>query len=277
MITTLNYIKENNIEVYNTLLQCECKVTYNGRVIYEGQYDENYEYPKKYDKSKIVIEFNINEHKGIFLLEENQAIKEYEALLKEHSFEEICNTPSLYNKSMNLANKLPIYLLEMNKEEVTKRYGKMSGNMNILFENYILLEADDEENDESDDDTSDNKSKSEDDAKKIERGEIKFTIWEAPDKKITWLENGQKYQKIEYVYENKELNITIDFLLGQEDGIWKLWCGKVGATTYDDDPYCSFDTEDFAHGVVDCLDKVQEIIQDVKDNPDNWVQFYIHI
>ena len=27
------------------------------------------------------------------------------------------------------------------------------------------------------------------------RGNIKFTIWEAPDKKVKWIENNNKYQQ----------------------------------------------------------------------------------
>ena len=132
------------------------------------------------------------------------------------------------------------------------------------------------EGDEDKDEYKD-KDKDKEDEKTTERGEIKFTIWKAPDKKVTWLENGENFQKIEYVYEDKEQGIQIDFLLVTQNKEWKLWVGKVGSTSYDDDPYCNFDTEDFAEGIVACLDKVQEMIQDVKDNPDNWVQFYVHI
>lgn len=117
----------------------------------------------------------------------------------------------------------------------------------------------------------------EDKAKTTERGNIKFTIWEAPDKKVSWLKNNANFQKIEYVYQSDDKKIEIDFLLGREGKIWKLWVGKVGATSYDDDPYCTFETEDFAEAIVACLDKVQEMIADVKENPDNWVQFYVHI
>ncbi|MBO5004467.1 MAG: hypothetical protein J6D03_04315 [Clostridia bacterium] len=122
-----------------------------------------------------------------------------------------------------------------------------------------------------------NEDDKKDDKKSLERGEIKFTIWKAPDKKVTWLEDNEKFQKIEYVYQNEDKTIEIDFLLGTQNREWKLWVGKIGATSYDDDPYCSFKTTKFAEAVVDCLDKVQEMIQDVKDNPDNWIQFYVHI
>ena len=36
-----------------------------------------------------------------------------------------------------------------------------------------------------------------------ERGNIKFTIWESPEKKVKWLDNNKNYQKIEYQYKDK--------------------------------------------------------------------------
>jgi len=115
----------------------------------------------------------------------------------------------------------------------------------------------------------------EDDKKpSLERGDIKFTIWEEPDKKVHWIKNNNKYQKIEYKYENKEKNIYIDFLLGFQDEEWKLWIGKIGSNSYDNDPWCSFETNSFSEAIVAALDKVEEFLDDVKENPDNWIQFY---
>jgi len=111
--------------------------------------------------------------------------------------------------------------------------------------------------------------------KTTRRGQIKFTIWEEPDKKVTWLDDNEKYQKIEYKLEDKDTGISIDFLLGFQDGSWKLWIGKIGSCSYDDDPYCSFDTDKFSEGIVAALDKVEEFLQKVKDEPDNYVQYYI--
>ena len=39
------------------------------------------------------------------------------------------------------------------------------------------------------------------------RDSIQFTIWQRPEKKIKWLSNNDKYQKIEYKYEDKEKDI----------------------------------------------------------------------
>jgi hypothetical protein len=117
--------------------------------------------------------------------------------------------------------------------------------------------------------------KEEDDKEKTtQRGKIKFTIWEEPDKKVNWVKDNESWTKIEYKLEDRDKNIYIDFLLGFQEGSWKLWIGKIGSTSYDDDPYCSFDTDNFAHAIVDALDKVEEFIEDVNDDPQNYVQFY---
>ena len=64
-------------------------------------------------------------------------------------------------------------------------------------------------------------------AKLNRRGNIKFTIWEEPDKKVKWLKNNDKYQKIEYKHEDKTKKMFIDFLLGfdKEHDTWKFWVG----------------------------------------------------
>ena len=118
------------------------------------------------------------------------------------------------------------------------------------------------------------KEANEDKKKTTERGDIKFTIWEAPDKKVKWLDNNEDYQKIEYKYEDNKKNIFIDFLLGFKDDSWRLWIGKIGSVSYDDDPYSNLETDNFADAVVKALDKVQEFIKDVKKEPVNYVQFY---
>ena len=110
----------------------------------------------------------------------------------------------------------------------------------------------------------------------IQRGDIKFTIWKSPDEKVTTLKDNEHYQKIEYKLEDKEEGLSIDFLLGYQDDSWKLWIGKIGSCSYDDDPYCSFDTDNFKKAIIACLDKVEEFIEKVKDDKENYVQFYVH-
>lgn len=121
---------------------------------------------------------------------------------------------------------------------------------------------------------SDNDNESSEDEKTTQRGKIKFTIWESPDKKVTWLEDNEKYQKIEYKLEDKDKKLSIDFLLGFQNNSWKLWIGKIGSCSYDDDPYCDFKTDKFSEGIVAALDKVQEFLDKIDEDPENYIQYY---
>ena len=111
----------------------------------------------------------------------------------------------------------------------------------------------------------------------IQRGDIKFTIWKSPDEKVTTLNDNEHYQKIEYKLEDKEEGLSIDFLLGYQDDSWKLWIGKIGSLSYDDDPYCDLETDKFSEAIVKSLDKTQDFIADVEEDPQNWVQYYKNI
>ena len=108
------------------------------------------------------------------------------------------------------------------------------------------------------------------------RKDIMFTIWKEPDKKVKWLKDNEIYQKIEYKYEDKSRKMSMSFLLGydKENDTWKLWVGKIGAITYDDDPLCSLETNKFSQAIIKGLDKIEEYIKKVEDDPSDWIQYY---
>lgn len=122
----------------------------------------------------------------------------------------------------------------------------------------------------------DNADKEEYKQKTTQRGNIKYTIWLEPDKKVNWIDDNDQYQKIEYKHEDRKKNLFIDFLLGyvKDEHTWKMWIGKIGSVSYDDDPYCNLDTDKFSEAIVKSLDKTQEFIADVEADPYNYVQFY---
>lgn len=127
----------------------------------------------------------------------------------------------------------------------------------------------------SDKDTdNDNKGKL---TSEVSQADIKFTIWEEPDKKVTELKDNETYQKIEYKLEDKTDHISVDFLLGYQNDSWKIWIGKIGSCSYDDDPYFSFDTDNFKLAVVKSLYTIAEFIQKIKDDPEDYVQFYTNM
>lgn len=108
------------------------------------------------------------------------------------------------------------------------------------------------------------------------RADIKFKIWKSPDNFVTSLKDNEDYQKIEYVFKEKESGIVIDFLIGKKDGTWQLWIGKDGAVSYDDDPFYNLEEISFLPALSKAVDKVIDFIDEVKSDPNNWVQYYIH-
>ena len=134
-----------------------------------------------------------------------------------------------------------------------------------------------DETPEEEDPKDDKGSEPEIDPELKERAEIKFKIWKDGGELANWITDKDGYQKIEYVYKNKEKGITIDFLLGRKDGSWFIWAGKDGAVNYDDQPYKDLKTPYFRDAIMNSLDTIQELIKDVKENPDNWAQYYSYI
>ncbi len=132
-----------------------------------------------------------------------------------------------------------------------------------------------DEEPEGEDPKDDKGSEPEIDPELKERAEIKFKIWKDGGELSNWITDKDGYQKIEYVYKDKEKGITIDFLLGRKDGSWFIWAGKDGAVNYDDQPYKDLKTPYFKDAIMNSLDTIQELIKDVKENPDNWAQYYI--
>lgn len=108
----------------------------------------------------------------------------------------------------------------------------------------------------------------------VKKTDIKFTIWESPQKKVQWLKDNNTYQKIEYKYEDDKEGINIQFLLGFDSDSWHLYVGTVGAVSYDDDPYVDFETSDFAKAIMMSLEKINEFVGKVKEDSLNYIQYY---
>lgn len=116
---------------------------------------------------------------------------------------------------------------------------------------------------------------------KVKLSDIKFTIWKGAKNKVKWINDDEDFTKIVYTYEDNDKGVYMQFLLGKfkgdtpaEKSIWNLWCGKIGAVAYDDDPWCSLDTEKFADALNYGAKKAQEIIDEVYADPHKWIQFY---
>lgn len=113
-----------------------------------------------------------------------------------------------------------------------------------------------------------------------ERGKLKFVIWKEDGKTVSWLSDKENFQKIECKYEEEpdyEDGIKIDFLLGRKNGSWQLWAGKPGVVTYADEPYKDLGTTKFKYAIINSLDEAEKLIKQIKEEPNNWVQYYVNI
>lgn len=111
-------IRENDSELYNRLLEYDCKALYNGVLLYEGKYREDYDY-SGINKSCVVLKFNIPNEKTFICLEEhNETIDKLQEILPD--FNTLFENPKLYNKAVNMSFDLPMYGL-CEDETVLKR------------------------------------------------------------------------------------------------------------------------------------------------------------
>ena len=118
----------------------------------------------------------------------------------------------------------------------------------------------------------------EEEEKSTERGKLKFVIWKEDGKTVKWLKDNEDYQKIECQYEEDpdyDEGIKVDFLLGRMGASWKLWAGKPGVVTYADEPYKDLETQSFKDAILAALDEAENLIEQIKEEPNNWVQYYI--
>lgn len=139
MINSLRKIKLSNNELYNKLLEKNCKVLYNGRLLFEGKL-KNFDNNTKYDKSLIVYEFDINDNVLLFTEEENNYIDQ----LNINDIKELNEDAKKFNKFMLLANNLPLFNLEIIDESIKSKIRKYGTNYRKIYEN-ILLKNNEEE------------------------------------------------------------------------------------------------------------------------------------
>ena len=132
-------IKENNIELYNKLFEYNCKVTYNNKLLYEGIFNEDIDLGK-YNPCQVVYEFMINDKHVLMLKENNENINKLQKMFEDKEFDVIYEDFKLFNKCMNLANKLPLYNLneELYDKDIKSKFRKYGTNFQKIYENLLI-------------------------------------------------------------------------------------------------------------------------------------------
>lgn len=280
---SLRYVHDNAPSIWKYMTEHDCILKKFGSIVYEGKMSEGkyLKYLSDEDAPSMTIECYVNPDSTLLLtVEKNDYIDKLKGL--SESVSGIMSSPKLYCEAINLIGLIP--MVEGNTWEEKIKY--------VLEDDASMSDDSGNEEDNTGDDgqgmddaaKTDNGSAAlgqqgaKDDEKSKKRSEVQFKIFTAPDKQVTDLKDGEKYLKIEYVYRNKEEGIEIDFLIGRKtnDKNWQLYIGKPGSASYDDDPYKSLKTKELSKAINTAVDEVLNLIDEVKKDKDNWVQFYIH-
>lgn len=278
---SLRYVHDNAPSIWKYMTEHTCILKKFGTTIYEGVLDEGkyLKYLSDDDSPSITVECYVNPDSTVLLtVENNDYIEKVKSL--SSTVENIIDNPKLYCEAINLITMIPMvegkswkdkikYVLEEGEEEEGQGMDDAASEENP---------DEDPENKDSKDSAALGQDGAKEDADAKQRSEIQFKIFTSPDKQVTDLKEGEKYLKIEYVYRDKKAGIEIDFLIGKkkEDGNWQLYIGKPGSASYDDDPYKSLETKELSKAINTAVDKVIDLIKEVKKDKDNWVQFYTY-
>lgn len=296
---SLQCIIENHKPIYEQLLGKQCKVSYEGKTLYEGKLTRSCLYGyDNYDKSKVVVGVLLEDNCLLFTLENNEYINKLTTL---GDYDKIQEDSKLYNTAIYLSNFIPFVglyediecnplnkvklLLEAEEDDSgASMDGGADGNSDEGGTDTTMdQEADSDASTEQpeanqDPDAALGQEGAKDDKEAKRRKDVKFTIWTGENKSTTSIKKGEKYLKIEYIYRNKKKDVVIDFLIGKDlnEHKWSLFAGKPGSASYDDDPIKDLKAETLADAINNSIDEVLKVIDDVEGDPDNWVQFYIH-
>lgn len=138
----LKDIISNNKDLYENLKKYDCKVSYNGKLLYEGKFKDDLNFEKR-NKSQLVYEFNINNQNIIILGENNTSEDKLKEMFENNKFSDLKTNSKLYNEAMTLANSLPLYNLDI-PENLRSDINKHGINYRKIYENLMINDIDSE-------------------------------------------------------------------------------------------------------------------------------------
>lgn len=272
---SLRYVKDNCPSVWSFMCEHDCTIKMFGKTIYEGKMSEGVylRYLSEVMSEMITVECAMDEDNIMLLtMEDNTYIDEVKSL---GDYDIILNDSKKYSKAVNMCMMIPTIGAFTNIEDKIK-YVLMEDDESMSNDEGQSMGGDDNRSLEGDNSAALGQDSAKEDEENKKRSDIKFKIFTAPDKMVDDLKKGEKYLKIEYVYTDKKKGIQIDFLIGRknEEKDWNLYIGKIGSTSYDDDPYKSLETKDLTKAINNAVDEAMNLIKEVEENRDGWLQFY---
>lgn len=253
-LVSLRYIHDNESSVWSFLTEHECTIKKFGNTIYKGKMSDGkyFKYISDDDSQSMTLECEVEDGVSMLMtIEHNEYIDKIKGLA--NSIDDIMASPKLYCEAINMIGYIPMVKGNTWKEKIE-----------------YVLEADDKQNSMA---LGQEGAKKDKNAKA--RTDVQFKIFSEPDNQVTHIDDGNdKYLKIEYVYNDEKNGIQIDFLIGKKDNTWYLYAGKIGSTSYDDDPYKDLETKDLDKAINKAVSEVIELIDKVKKDKKEYVQFY---
>ena len=252
---SLRLVKDTCPSIWEYMTEHVCKVKFLGQVVYEGKMSEGI-YLKYLSEDKAetyTVECNVNPESTMLLtVDDNLYIDKIKNLGK---YEDIMADSKKMMEAFNMSMHVP----------TMEHFSDLRDKVKFILE-------------DEDDSAALGQDGAKEDADAKMRSDVKFKIFTAPDKQVDDLREGEKYLKIEYIYRDKKKGIEIDFLIGRKDDAedWQLYTGKVGSASYDDDPYKSLETQELPKAINNAVSEAIDLIKEVEEDPDNWLQFYIH-
>ena len=252
---SLRLVKDKCPSIWKYMTEHVCKVKFLGQVVYEGKMSEGIylKYLSESNAETYTVECYVNSDSAILLtVDDNLYIDKIKNLGK---YEDIMADSKKMMEAFNMSMHVP----------TMEHFSDLRAKVKFILE-------------DEDDSAALGQDGAKEDADAKMRSDVKFKIFTAPDKQVDDLREGEKYLKIEYVYRNKKKGIEIDFLIGRKDETedWQLYTGKVGSASYDDDPYKSLETQELPTAINNAVTEAIDLIKEVEEDPDNWLQFYIH-
>lgn len=252
---SLRLVKDKCPSIWKYMTEHVCKVKFLGQVVYEGKMSEGIylKYLSESNAETYTVECYVNPDSTMLLtVDDNLYIDKIKNLGK---YEDIMADSKKMMEAFNMSMHVP----------TMEHFSDLRDKVKFILE-------------DEDDSAALGQDGAKEDADAKMRSDVKFKIFTAPDKQVDDLREGEKYLKIEYVYRNKKKGIEIDFLIGRKDDAedWQLYTGKVGSASYDDDPYKSLETQELPTAINNAVAEAIDLIKEVEEDPDNWLQFYIH-
>lgn len=139
MIISLDSLKNNNEDLYESLINHDYRIYKSGSYISEGKFNGMIDLSKK-DESKSIVEFKLGNKNLMLTVAENQYIDKICDSFNDKEFNIIYEDSKLFNHLMNLANHVPEFPIDESiyDASIKRDFRKYGINFKKIYDIYML-------------------------------------------------------------------------------------------------------------------------------------------